>query len=431
MYGSQKRDDYIPRIIDSEVAEALKTFGAIEVRGPKWCGKSWTSAAFGEKIVRIDDDAIKQIAETDSKAVLSSNALPLVLDEWQDVPKLWDAVRRDVDDNAGEVGRFILAGSSTPAKDKVSHSGAGRIARIDMSTMTMLERGVVQGGVSLSDLFEGKFNAKAVDFPGLEAVVSGIVKGGWPALLGRDEEACIKATANYLDTTFEVSVPKKGGKTGMARRIANSLARNVGTSAKLDTIAQDASSGEVNAASRFQVMDYLELFNSLYLLQELPGWDAPVKSKSRVRTKPKRYFADASIAPILLGLNSDRLMHEQQFLGSIFEAQCVHDLKVFAQHLPFSSRNSLAYYSDADGLEVDVIIELTDGKWAGIEIKLNDTKIEQGIKNLKRLRSKVAANPLAKNPKPTFMAVLVSNIEFAYHNAEKDIYILPFGCLEP
>ena len=124
-------------------------------------------------------------------------------------------------------------------------------------------------------------------------------------------------------------------------------------------------------------------------------------------------------------------MHEQQFLGSIFEAQCVHDLKVFAQHLPFSSRNSLAYYSDADGLEVDVIIELTDGKWAGIEIKLNDTKIEQGIKNLKRLRSKVAANPLAKNPKPTFMAVLVSNIEFAYHNAEEDIYILPFGCLEP
>lgn len=431
MYGSRKKASYIPRIVDSEVLECLQSFGAIEVRGPKWCGKSWTSVAFGEKVVRIDDDANRQVAETDSKAVLSSEVYPVVLDEWQDVPKLWDAVRRDVDENASEVGRFILTGSSTPAKDAVSHSGAGRIARVDMSTMTMFEKGEVPGGVSLEALFDGAFNAKTVEFEGLEAFVGNILRGGWPALLGRSERVCAKAISDYLDTTFEVSVPKKGGKPHLARKVATSLARNVGTSAKLDTIAQDASSGEASTASRYQVMECIDLLNSLYLLQELPGWDAPVKSKSRVRTKPKRYFADPSIAPVLLGLNANRLMRESQLLGNIFEAQCVHDLRVFVQHLPFSSRNSLAYYSDADGLEVDVVIELADGRWAGIEVKMNDVKVPEGIKNLQRLRAKVAGNPLAKNPKPAFMAVVTCNGEFAYHNSEEDVYVLPFACLQP
>ena len=431
MYGSLKNINYIARVVDKEVQETLEIFGAIEVRGPKWCGKSWTSSAFGEKIVRIDEDANKLIATTDPSVVLESDCYPVVLDEWQDVPKLWDAVRRKVDDFSGEVGKFILTGSSTPAKDKVSHSGAGRIARIDMSTMTMLEKGEVKGGVSLKDLFAGKFKPCSVESPSLDVLTANIIKGGWPALLQKNEPHAAKAVSNYLDTTFEVSVPNKGGNATIARKIARSLARNVGTSAKLETIAQDASAGEAGSCSRFQVADYIEIFQSLYLLEELPGWDAPIKSKSRLRTKPKRYFADPSIAPALLSLDSERLMHEKQLLGTIFEALCVHDIKVFAQSLELSTRDSLAYYSDADGLEVDIIIELADGRWAGVEIKLNDEKIPEGIKNLNRLRAKVAANPLAENPEPAFLAVVTSNINFAYRDEENDVYVLPFAALEP
>ncbi len=431
LYGPNKKADYLPRIVDAEIAEALRIFGALEVRGPKWCGKSWTSGAFAEKTVRIDDARNKLIAQTDPATILSSDKHPLVLDEWQDVPKLWDAVRRDVDDHAKDPGRFILTGSSTPQKEKVSHSGAGRIARIDMSTMTMLERGEVPGGVSLSKLFDGDFTGRAVETPKFSPLVSGIVRGGWPALVGSGENAAGKVVRDYLDATFEISVPARGGKTGLARRIATSLARNLGTPAKLETLAQDASSGESDTCSRFQVADYLEIFKSLYLLQELPGWDAPVKSKSRVRTKPKRYFTDTSIAPALLGLGSKRLMHDSQMLGAVFEALCVHDIGVFARRIPMAAREPLFYYADSGGLEVDIIIELADGRWAGIEVKLNDEKVAQGIHNLKRLRSKIASNPLARNPKPSFMAVVVSNIDFAYYDAENDIYILPFASLEP
>ena len=431
MYGSNKNKNYLPRIVDAEIEEVLQMFGAIEVRGPKWCGKSWTSSAFAEKIVRIDDERNRQIAETDPAIILLSDKYPVVLDEWQDVPKLWDAVRRDVDDHAGDFGRFILTGSSTPEKDKVSHSGAGRIAKVDMSTMTMLEKGEVPGGVSLTRLFDGNFTGMAVETPRFETFVSSIVRGGWPALVHTKEKTATRIVRDYLNTTFEVSIPTKGGKPSLARKIATSLARNLGTPAKLETLAQDSSSGESDACSRFQVADYLEIFRNLYLLQELPGWDAPIKSRSRVRTKPKRYFADASVAPVLLGLTSERLMYESQMLGVVFEALCVHDINVFVQTIPMSTRESLFYYADSDGLEVDIIIELTDGRWAGIEVKLNDGKVMQGIHNLKRLRSKVAANPLAQNPKPAFMAVVTSNINFAYYDAENDVYILPFASLEP
>ena len=431
MNGLQKRPGYIHRIVEDELQEALASFGAVEVRGAKWCGKTWTSLAFAEKLVQIDDERVGRIAATDSSAVLSSDSFPVVLDEWQDVPKVWDAVRRDIDAHPGSFGRFILTGSSTPAKDKVSHSGAGRIARVDMSTMTMLEKGEVSGGVSLSGLFEGAFKSCVVESPSLGEYASSIVKGGWPALVGRGERAASNAVHSYLAATFETSVAKKNGSPVLARRIASSLARNVGTGATLQTIADDVSQNEARAQTRHTVSRYIDLLEELYFLEELPGWDAPVRARSRVRTKPKRYFADPSIAAALLGAGSKRLMGDGQLLGILFEALCVHDIRVFARALPVAGTSALRYYSDADGLEVDVVIELPDGRWGGIEIKMNDAKVPDGTKNLVRLRKKVAANPMARNPAPEFMAVVTMNSPFAYHDEENDVYIMPFACLEP
>ena len=431
MSGSQKRAGYIHRIVEGELQEALASFGAVEVCGTKWCGKTWTSLAFAEKLVQVDDEGVGRIAATEPSAILSSGSFPVVLDEWQDVPKIWDAVRRDVDAHAGSFGRFILTGSSTPAKDKVSHSGAGRIARVDMSTMTMLEKGEVSGGVSLADLFDGTFKPCAAESPKLGEYASSIVKGGWPALVGRGERAASNAIHSYLAATFETSVAKKGGNSALARRVARSLARNVGTGATLHTIADDISQGDARIQTRHTVSRYIDLLEELYLLEELPGWDAPVRARSRVRTKPKRYFADPSIAAALLGVDAKRLVGDGQLLGILFEALCVHDIRVFARALPVAGKSALCYYSDADGLEVDVVIELPDGRWGGIEIKMNDAKVPDGVKNLTRLRKKVASNPMARNPAPEFMAVLTMNSPFAYHDEENDVYVMPFACLEP
>ncbi len=247
----------------------------------------------------------------------------------------------------------------------------------------------------------------------------------------RGERAASNAIHSYLAATFETSVVRKGGNPTLARRIAASLARNVGTSATLRTIADDVSRGDTRVQTRHTVSRYIDLFEELYFLEELPGWDAPVRARSRVRTKPKRYFADPSIAAALLAIDAKRLMGDGQLFGVLFEALCVHDIRVFARALPTVGKSALFYYADADGLEVDVVIELPDGRWGAIEIKMNDAKVPDGVKNLARLRKKVALNPMARNPAPEFMAVVTMNSPFAYHDAENDIYVVPFACLEP
>lgn len=358
-------------------------------------------------------------------------ARPHVVDEWQEVPSTWDATRRAVDAAGGERGLFILTGSSTPAKDAVTHSGAGRIARVDMSTMTLWERGLSTGSVSLSGLFEGAFNPSACE-TSLVPLADAICCGGWPALVGADAQTAAEVVDQYLDAMFEVSVPKKGGTPDMARRIVGSLARNVATAATLQTIAQDASLGdEAGAPAASTVTSYLNMLEGMYVIEGLPGWDAPVRAKSRLRTKPKRYFADPSIPAAALGMGPERLLSDGQTFGLLFESLCVHDLRAYAACLPGSHPGSLRYYGDSDGLEVDVVIELRDGRWAALEIKLGEAKVPDGIRNIERLREKVASNPAARNPKPEFCAVVTATSPFCRYDATHDVYVFPITALRP
>ena len=231
---------------------------------------------------------------------------------------------------------------------------------------------------------------------------------------------------------FEVSVPKKGGTPDMARRIAGSLARNVATAATLQTIAQDASLGdEAGAPAVTTVTFYLNMLEDMYVIEALHGWDAPVRAKSRLRTKPKRYFVDPSIPAAALGMGPERLLSDGQTFGLLFESLCVHDLRVYTACLPGAHPGSLRYYGDSDGLEVDVVIELRDGRWAALEIKLGEAKVSDGIRNIERLREKVASNPAARNPKPEFCAVVTAMSPFCRYDAAHDVYVFPITALRP
>ena len=428
-YGTEKPKTYRPRLVDERLQRLLSTFGAVEIRGTKWCGKSWAALAFGESVVHLDDPNVKTLVEADPSLALQG-ARPHVVDEWQEVPSTWDAARRAVD-AAGDRGLFILTGSSTPAKDSVTHSGAGRIARVDMSTMTLWERGLSTGAVSLSGLFEGKFEPSACD-TSLAPLADARCCGGWPALVGADAQTAAEVVDQYLDAMFEVSVPKKGGTPDMARRITSSLARNVATAATLQTIAQDAALGdEAGVPAASTVTTYLNILEDMYVIESLCGWDAPVRAKSRLRTKPKRYFADPSIPAAALGMGPGRLLSDGQTFGLLFESLCVHDLRAYAACLPGSHPGSLRYYGDSDGLEVDVIIELRDGRWAALEVKLGEAKVPDGIRNIERLREKVASNPAARNPEPEFSAVVTATSPFCRHDAEHDVYVFPITALRP
>ena len=349
---------------------------------------------------------------------------PHLVDEWQDAPAIWDETRRLVDAEGGEPGLIVLTGSSTPGHGLVQHDGAGRIARLRMRPMTLFESGESTGAVSLRGLFEGQFvpgESKA----GLPEVIAAMCRGGWPLLVSRGIKDGREYARQYLDATFDSDiVERKRGKSGqVARATALSLARNLAQAPTLSTIAADIGRAESTA------VEYVDLLKGMYVIDAISGWDAPVRSKSRVRTKPKYYFCDPSLPVSLLGMTPARVLEDSQTLGLLFESLVMRDLGVYAEANPEAGSEPLRYYRDSDGLEVDAVLELADGRWAGIEVKLGEGKVDDGASSLLRLRNKVASNPAARNPEPAFMAV-VTAAGFA-HMRSDGVYVVPITCLAP
>lgn len=424
-YGPLKRKEYRPRLVDVLMRKKLEQFGAIEVCGTRWCGKSWTAEAFARSFTHVDDNPEIYMEEPD--LALHGDA-PHAIDEWQDVPRIWNRVRHAVDDSSNKPGQFILTGSSSPLDQETRHSGAGRIGRIRMHTMTLAELGVSSGTVSLAKLFEGEFDAQPSRLS-LEELARIVCQGGWPALIDQPLDRAQATVDEYLSVLFDISMRGLGKDPQLSRRIALALARNVGTSSTLDTLAKDAAEDSDSLPAAETVSSYLTGFALNYFIDELPGWDAPVRSRSRVRTKPKRYLDDPSMAASLLAVSPERLLQDGQLFGSLFESLCVHDIGVYASLLPGAQPQPIRYYADADGLEVDIVIELRDGRWAGLEVKLGEAKADQGAANLLRLRDKVRANPAARNPDPAFLAVVVGKGAFARQRKQDGVYILPIDTL--
>ncbi len=424
-------EKYRPRLLDATVERKLKSFGAVEVAGAKFCGKTWTSLAHSESIVHIDDDAVRQAVELDVSLALEGSA-PHTIDEWQDVPKIWDAVRRSVDESGNAKGRFILTGSSTVDKAKVSHSGAGRIATLHMRPMSLFESGLSSGSVSLKGLFEGEFQAGQVQTDA-RTIARAICRGGWPAACECDDEVVGDIPAQYLDALFNVSAAKRELDSRTARRVAVSLARNVGKPATyktlfLDTFEESEPGKTSSSIAQQKLEPYVNFLKEQYTLEDQSGWDAPIKSRSRVRTKPKRSFVDPSLPASLLGMSPERLLMEMQVFGTLFEELCVRDVRIYASALQQTPEPSVYYYSDADGLEVDIVVELANGQWGAFEVKLSEDKVPRAEKNLLRLKRKIAANPAARNQEPAFLAILVGVASFC-RQLPSGVYAIPITSL--
>lgn len=425
-----KPSGYRPRLLDSSIARLLKGFGAVEVAGPKFCGKTWASMAHAESISHIDDRAVREIVEIQPELALEGKR-PHVIDEWQDIPRIWDAARRTIDEE-GSRGGFILTGSSSVDRTQVSHSGAGRIARVRMRTMSLQESGDSDGSASLAGLFEGTCPTRQVSTD-IRDVAHLICRGGWPAAIASPGVASADLPAQYLDALFSISAAQAGLDPRLARRVAVALARNMGKTPTYRTLyansfAEEPPKDADTGTLRKRLLPYLEFFEGQYFTEEQTGWDAPVKARSRVRSKAKRTFADPSLPASLLGMTPERLLLERQLLGNLFEELCLHDIRVYASALGAIPDPGVYYYADADGLEVDAVVELPDGRWGAFEIKLNEEKAPDGTDNLIRLRDKVLANPAAKGREPAFLAVLVGKANYCRTTPE-GVFVVPVTCL--
>lgn len=420
MYGPLKPAGYKPRLTDELLKKKLSLFGGIEICGTRWCGKSWSALAFGKSITYCDEALEYYRAEP--KALLSGEK-PHVIDEWQDVPEVWNIARHDVDLNKRRGASYIFTGSSTPPHWEDLHSGAGRFSKIRMRTMSLVEQGISTKKVSLQGLFNHEFEPHQCHTD-LEELARILCHGGWPELVGKSDEDASLHIEEYFNLLFHHSMKTFGCKPEVAIKVAQSLARCNGSAAKQTTIVKDVFSGS-EEGSRATVSKYLEALRLNYFFDYLPAWDAPLRSHVRLRKQPKRYVDDPSLAASLLNLNAKRLIKDFQEFGILFENACVHDLWIYSSLLEDAGVSPLFYFQTPDGLEVDVIIELKDGRWAAIEIKLGPNKIEEAAQNLLRLKNHVAKNKAAKHPDPEFMAVVLGTCDIAHQREKDGIYVFP------
>ncbi len=431
---------YRARIVDQQIERYLRLFGAVEVSGAKWCGKTWASLAHAKSVTYVDREANLGIVSADPSFALRGER-PHVIDEWQRVPTLWDVVRHAVDDLGGEHGAWLLTGSSTPCLDKTSHSGAGRIGRVRMWPMSLQESGESTGKVSLRGLFEGEFTpvqcGDGTGGAGAAELAETCCRGGWPGTLEFSADEALVVVTEYLTNFYRHTVPRMGGSTETAERLVRSLARNLCQAARLATLAQDVfsrdrdpendSSAPTDWEER-QVSEHLDILKRAYVVDEVPGWAPAARSPQRVRTKPKRYFADPSIPVAALGMSPGSLLQDWQTFGLVFENLCMRDLAVYARALPRPGTEPLRYYRDDSDLEVDAVVEQMDGSWGAFEIKVGMDKVDAGASSLLRLRDKLAKDRLGRTPAPAFLAVLVGVGEAAYRRPD-GVYVIPIRAL--
>lgn len=417
----EKPEGYMPRVADAQIERYLKAFGAVEIAGTKWCGKTWSALMQGASVSYVDENL--DLARADPSMMLIGDR-PHVIDEWQRVPAIWDCVRHEVDRARGTRGAFILTGSSTPAtrqgEQGPAHSGAGRIGRVRMSPMSLFESGESTGQVSLEGLFAGEFTPCVAERDTV-GLVEAACRGGWPEAVDMEVDAAQLIAREYVTAALGVSIPALGLDPDIARRLASSLARNLGQAATYKTIINDMFGAEANPLSVIdegRVRAYLDALKGMYIVEEVPGWAPPARDRKRFATKPKRYLADPSLACALLGMSPAALLADWQTFGLVFENMAVRDLSVYARALDLHDDVPVRYYRDDSGVEADAIVQLADGRWAAFEFKVSEDKVEKGVASLERMRRKVCENPRSQTRPPEFMAVITGVGEYAREVAE-------------
>lgn len=418
---------YKPRLIEGRLDALMESFGCVEINGPKWCGKTWTARTRCASMTKLDEPAEREAAQMDPSLALMGDT-PHLVDEWQEVPEVWDAARHFIDDSGNQRGALLLTGSTAlkaGEREKVRHSGTGRIARLSMRPMALCESGEGEAKVSLRALLSGEELRPARKETGLADVARWCCRGGWPANIGLSDEAAAETASQYIQSVLDVNVIEDGRSPEMALALLRAMAMNISQAVTYKTLIKDASDG-VSGPDVDTVAAYLDLFDRLKLTEGLHGWEPPMRSKARVRVKPKRYFCDPSLAAALLGATPQKLLRDTQTLGMLFENLVIRDLHVFLSTYS-GLGNELHYYRDDQGLEVDAIIEY-GGLWGGVEVKLSDTKADEGAASLKKLRDKMTANPAARNAEPAFLAVVVGRGNLAY-TRDDGVMVIPAALL--
>lgn len=384
MTATEKTQGHRERIVENLVVARLRTHGAVLLTGPKAVGKTTTARCFATSEVRLDQDpAALTAAQTDPRLVLDGEH-PRLIDEYQLAGGIWNAVRGRIDDLGGK-GLYLLTGSSAPESEERSHTGARRIAAVQMRTMTLLERGLSSGAVSVGALLDGlPIEAEAHRMSVTEAIEA-LSIGGWPDNLTLASADALDANVDYLDTIIHTDVHRvdraRRDPDGV-RRLVASYARNVATSASLRTIARTAE----RPLGETTLHDYLRVLGRLFLIEDQPSWKPQLRSRVRLAATPKRHLADPSLAVAALGATPQRLLGpEIELAGFLFESQAIHDLRVYAQ----PHRGEVRFYRDNKGLEIDAIIEAANGRWLAAEVKLGHNRVDEGARNLLSLREKL------------------------------------------
>ena len=419
---------YLPRIIDAQIDRYLQTFGAICIEGPKWCGKTWTASYHSNSQIFLGDPAgnfqNRTLAELSPEFVLSGE-VPRLIDEWQDVPPLWDAVRYKVD-QSNDKGLFILTGSATPNHKGIQHSGAGRIARLRMRPMSLYESGDSSGVVSLEKLCHGEIEMYMTGEVELKNLLSLIVRGGWPGVLNLSMEQATLLPKEYLRAILEDDVYRIDGVKRNFHKmqlLLRSLARNESTTVSDNALKKDIKQKDVEDIDSGTVRDYMDIFSRLFLTDNIPPFSPNVRSSVRVKQSEKRHFCDPSLACALLNVTSDYLINDLETAGFLFEALCERDLKIYAE----SFGATLYHYQDYKGREIDSVIELSDGNWCAIEIKLGANQIEQAAQNLLKIKKEFEAD--TKSKPPSVLCVVCGLSNAAYQRPD-GVFVVPVTALK-
>ena len=418
---------YRPRIADDILKEKLSASGAVLIEGPKWCGKTWTATAASNSqlFMQDPDKQVSYLKAVDTKpSLLLQGETPRLLDEWQTAPVLWDAVRFAVDQR-GETGQFILTGSTVPLDNAVQHSGIGRISRMVMRPMSLFESSESNGSVSIKALFEGMKEIDSLSTLSIEGIAYAIARGGWPASIGNNEKTALLRAIDYVEAVINADVSRVDGinkNPSRVRALMRSLSRNISTMASNATIRADiAMSDEDENISEKTILQYLRALDRIFVTDNLPAWNPALRSKTVIRTTPKRQFADPSIAVATMRLTPERILDDFEYFGFLFESLCHRDLRIYSE----ANDGQLFHYRDASGLEAGAVICLNDGRWAAIEIKLGKKAIEEGAKHLLALKDKINTT---KMKTPSFL-MLVTGTEVAYRR-DDGVFVVPLGCLK-
>ncbi len=419
-------EKYLSRIIDKVVISHLSTFGAVCIEGAKWCGKTWTASIHSQSKVYLGDPSgnfqNKTLAKIDPKLVLDGES-PRLIDEWQEVPELWDAVRFEVDQR-GEKGQFILTGSATPAQKGILHSGAGRISTLRMRTMSLFESGDSSGLVSLNDICNEKFKNIVAEEPTLNRIVKLIIRGGWPGSINVNASEYTTIAREYLNAIINHDVYRLEGINRNTRKmnlLLKSLARNESTTVSINTLKKDIKEHDEEELDNDTIASYLTLFERMFLIENQKAFSSNIRSTTRLKQMEKRHFVDPSLACALLNASEQMLINDLNSLGFLFEALCERDLRIYAE----SFNANLYHYQDYNGDEIDAVIEQENGDWIGIEIKLGSNQIDEAARSLIKIRDKI----LIDGGKPPKVLCIVCGICKAAYLREDGVYVVPITAL--